>query len=925
MSLKRSFRSRRQSFFKGNRKLDFESCERRDLLAADLDFDITDGGATVGLGGEVSYNATVKNVGDSAAADAAVIVLVPSGTSLNTETSTDGWDCFGQVCMLDIGEVAADSETIVNLGLSVNEDLPAGQQDLFVRGYAISASPEFRLRNNSDYSVTPIERPYHDLTFDITDRGAKVEPGGEVTYYISFENRGSNDAIDASIKVELPEHTTFRQEGSSEGWECTEGVCSLKVGDVASDESGEATIAVSVAEDLPGGLSRLVIDGEIAASGSDSRPNNNDDISVTPLILPVHDLEIDITDNGARTGVGETIAYAVTYGNSGDSVATGTTIKVKIPEKASFNAEESSEGWSCEEGMCTLNVGEVAPDSKGESTLALTYGDDLSDTRYFRVPATIAADAGIDSNRRNNRDDSITPVRQDSHDLRLRITDNGASVPAGGGVLYEVGYRNRGDQTASGSVVTAILPPLTVYDPENSVGEWKCDGQVCLLEVGDIESGASGEAAIAVTVADEVPDDVSYLRIDASIAAAEGTEKNERDNSDPSFTPIDRPIHDLDIDITDQGATVEPGGVVVYAVSWDNRLDDPAENAFIEVALPADTSYIAEGSGEGWECEEGTCTLKVGHVEGNAEGFTTIAIQTTEDLSGEIRYLEIEATIAADGVDRRLRNNRDTSVTPVERAYHDLRFDITDNGARIEAGGTVSYEATWQNRGVHAATDSVVTARIPEGTTFVAEESSDGWECADGVCTLRAGDIEPGESGEAKITVALGEELPDDLRYLRIDAEVNAANRADRKPGNNDDSSYTPIDREYHELKIDFSDRGATVSPGGSNVYYAVYSNRGEFAAANTVITVEVPEHMAFDASTSTDGWECADDGVCSLAVGDLANGDGGEVAFGVIVAETIPEDLARFEIWSEIDADGADSRTSNNRDRSLTPIIREA
>ena len=91
--------------------------------------------------------------------------------------------------------------------------------------------------------------------------------------------------------------------------------------------------------------------------------------------------------------------------------------------------------------------------------------------------------------------------------------------------------------------------------------------------------------------------------------------------------------------------------------------------------------------------------------------------------------------------------------------------------------------------------------------------------------------------------------------------------------------------------------------------------------AAGSVVMVEVPEYMAFDASTSSEGWSCAD-GVCSLTVGDVEGGVTGELMFGVTVAEELPADLGRLEIWAAINAtSGAESSSRNNRDRSVTPI----
>jgi uncharacterized repeat protein (TIGR01451 family) len=140
-------------------------------------------------------------------------------------------------------------------------------------------------------------------------------------------------------------------------------------------------------------------------------------------------------------------------------------------------------------------------------------------------------------------------------------------------------------------------------------------------------------------------------------------------------------------------------------------------------------------------------------------------------------------------------------------------------------------------------------------------------------------------------------------------------------PRDNRDPSVTPIDRPYHDLRLNFIDRRATVSPGGSVSYFAMYRNAGEHPATGVVLTVQLPEQMTLDAAASPAGWEC-DGEVCTLTLGDIEAEASGEVSLTVQVDDDLPSDLRRFEVLASIKADsGADSTPRNNHDPAYTPI----
>ena len=82
-------------------------------------------------------------------------------------------------------------------------------------------------------------------------------------------------------------------------------------------------------------------------------------------LLAQPDLTMAKSDGGATGTPGGTVAYSLTFANNGNQGATGVTISETVPTHATFNAGDSSPGWSCADGSpagtpCTLVVGGVA-------------------------------------------------------------------------------------------------------------------------------------------------------------------------------------------------------------------------------------------------------------------------------------------------------------------------------------------------------------------------------------------------------------------------------------------------------------------------------------------------------------------------------------------------------------------------------------
>ena len=102
-------------------------------------------------------------------------------------------------------------------------------------------------------------------------------------------------------------------------------------------------------------------------------------------------------------------------------------------------------------------------------------------------------------------------------------------------------------------------------------------------------------------------------------------------------------------------------------------------------------------------------------------------------------------------------------------------------------------------------------------------------------------------------------------------------------------------------LELTKSDGGVeNVQPGDTISYTLRYTNSGEAAATQVVITDRLPLHTEFDAAHSTPGWDCKEDKAsgrtdCEFAIDRVEAGTVGELRFVVKVLNPIPASIAEI------------------------------
>jgi len=546
------------------------------------------------------------------------------------------------------------------------------------------------------------------------------------------------------------------------------------------------------------------------------------DVTLCYTVAPPQDLSLTKSDGGASGAPGGTVAYTLTYTNSGGQAATGTVLTETVPANSTFNAGASTPGWLCAPDAnagsgCTLSVATVPAGGTAAATFAVDVVSPVAaGVVQLANTAGVAEDGthGAETTPGNNTGGDTTPVDA-APDLTLTQSDGGASVAPGGSVAYTLTYANAGNQGATGAVLTETVPANTTFNAGASTAGWLCApdsgaGSSCTLPVGALVAGGGNQTAIfALTVNTPIAAGVTQISNTASIAddGANGTDPTPANNAGSDTTPLTG-APDLSLSKSDGGASVAPGGTVAYTLTYANHGNRGASGVSLAETVPANTAFNAGASTAGWFCTPtlnagSTCTLNLGTLAaGGGSQAATFSATVITPIAAGVTQISNTASIAndgANGLDPTPADNSAGDTTPLTGAP-DLTLTNSDGGVSASTGGTATYTLTYSNAGNRGASSLILTETVPANTVFKAAASTAGWTCTPNVnpgstCKLMVAAMAGGGNQTALFAVTVARSMPAGVTQITNTASItdDGTNGIDPTPANNSAADTTPV------------------------------------------------------------------------------------------------------------------------------------
>lgn len=377
-------------------------------------------------------------------------------------------------------------------------------------------------------------------------------------------------------------------------------------------------------------------------------------------------------------------------------------------------------------------------------------------------------------------------------DLHLTKEDGGVTAEPGDTIVYTLRYRNDGTQTAADVSIREQVPAHTVFIGPDG---WSCAanapaGTLCHYAVGNLSSMKSGQVQFKVKVNDRLPSNVTSIQNVAQISYAEAPNVDQSSTQ----TAVKQSVG-LNLSKDDEGATAEPGGTVLYTLSYSNEGNQAVTNVVITETVPLYTTFA--GPSALWSCPIGSaagtiCIQSFPLLASKASGTSAFSVKVVDMLPANVTMIENRARIGS-----ATAPNVDTGTEQTElRAAPNLAIDLANENETAMPGGLVRYRLTFANLGTQGATNVVITKNIPTYTAFHAASSSNGWVCASDRCTYTAGTLASGAGNSINFSLMLGRPLPAGTASIINSASIHddGMNGTDVVAGNNTAQITTPIE-----------------------------------------------------------------------------------------------------------------------------------
>ena len=754
-----------------------------------------DGSGTVSPGDVIRYAIAVANTGAGAATLVNVtdvpdpnglfavgsVTALPGGTVLtgNTAGDTTVEAIFPTIAAGSTATVAYDVAIpiplangitqLVNQALIDSEQTPSFPSD-------DPATPP-----DNDPTVVPIDAA-PDIAVSKTDGVASTIPGATLTYTITVQNLGNQDAVNVTLSDTVPTGASYVT-ASDGGVEVPAGSGNVvwPTFNLAAGASVVRTLVVDVLNPPPPGLAQIVNTASAADDGSngpDPNPGNNTGTDTDDLIYT--DLSVAKTDSPDPVVAGEGLVWTVVVTNNGASAATGVVLDDVLPASVIVDSISAP----CAGGFpCT--IGALASGASVTVTIDVTVGSDV--TGVIANTASVTGNE-LDPDPTNNTATEPTTVGQ-STDLEVVKTDSPDPVVAGEPLSWTLVVTNNGPSDATGVVLDDVVPAgVTV----NSISAPCAAGFPCTI--GNLAAGGSATVVIDVTVD---PDTIGTL---SNTATVTGNEPDPDPTNNTGTEPTDViPVADLVITKTGPGS-VASGADLVFTLMVENLGPSDATALLITDPTPTGLTFVSATA----PCAAGfPCSVPVLAAGGSFSFDVTYAVPAGYTEPDPILNT---ASVSSEVQDPDPTNNTSSSSTAVNRTP-EADLEIVKTGPpSAAAGSTVTYRLDITNNGPDDAADVVIDDPTPAGLGFVSATAP----CAGGFpCAL--GTVNSGASVTVDVTFSIpaGYTTPDPISNT---ATVTSST-TDTDPTNNTSTATTPLGADTADLAV--AKIGPTQRPAG--------------------------------------------------------------------------------------------------------------
>ena len=560
--------------------------------------------------------------------------------------------------------------------------------------------------------------------------------GSNVTYLITLQNNGTDDASAAQFDDPLPGGMTFVSATQTAGpaFSCTTpaaggtGTVTCSIATLTNGASAAFSIVVNIPAATPANTSFTNI---VTVSSSTFDPNDENNSSAAATQVPGQTADVFITKSGPSSVSANTdVNYTITVGNNGPDAATSVSWSDTLPGDLTFVSfsQNSGPAFNCGVPSATVTCSIATLAAGATATFAFTGhvpNGEPSGTTY-----TNTVSVASDSDPSNENDSAVTTAAVSSADVAVTKSAPATAVAGGAPFDYTITLSNNGPDPATSARFDDPLPagvsfasltqnsgtPAICVTPSVGAG-----GNVSCT-INTLFNGQSAQFTVTVAVDNNVAN--GTMISNTVTAATASVDSNANNNTSTANTTV---TSQADVAINKTApSSAAAGSNIAYTLTVTNAGPSAASAVSVSDTLPAGETFvsISQTSGPAFACSGGatvTCTIAT-----LASGASA-AFNLTANVNGSVANgstLSNTATVTSSTPDPTPGNNSATGTTTVQ-ATADLALAKT-GPATVVPGRTATYTLTLTNNGPSSASATTLTDTLPGSETFVSLSQTSG-------------------------------------------------------------------------------------------------------------------------------------------------------------------------------------------------------
>lgn len=554
--------------------------------------------------------------------------------------------------------------------------------------------------------------------------GQAVNPGQVLEYTIRYKNYSGQTAT-VEIVDTIPANTEFLS--AENGGVLVGNQVKWTVTNIAADQEITVRFRVKVSQ-----LAQSVENTATVLEGNNTYTTNTvttetveDKVEKTVVAPNQPDISID----GQKVEVGQTLVYKITYTNQGD-VPGQVTVTDTLPRFVEFISADN--GGQLSQGTVTWNVSVPGGESK---TVSVTVKVIAPNAFIDNQAIAIRDGHEVTSNIVTNHTYEEVGGKDVATVEKPTVSIDGQMVKVGQELVYTIHYTNVTDAPVD-VTITDMVPQHTSYVQGSAVGATEEDNKLT-WQFNGVQPRERIEVSFKVRVLDPGEQIANQAQI------FDGTNKvtNRVVNSVPEKT----------VDKTEASA----GESLTYTIRYTNTTGAKAD-VVITDRLAAALEYVDGTAGTGVYAG-GTITWTLSGVENGDTVEVSFQAKIKADAAGQITN---SAEIVENTVSVVTSNETVTEVLKpdltIEKAQSVGTDAATTEKLEVKGKDVVTYYITVTNNGEGAANGVQVADKIPEGLAYVEGSASNGGTVENGIVSWELGTVEAGD----RVTVTFQVKVP---------------------------------------------------------------------------------------------------------------------------------------------------------------------